>query len=115
MKYRLMKFPLIHLLLLYFILLSEKMYFTAKILNMYIISMGLTSMYAEAYLEPNWTSMVELLCENHKKRFIADAWLGSKYVSGIGFTVEKVYRSHYLSDTAKVGFKNSSLRSCFSN
>ena len=42
MRYRLMKFPLIHLLLLYFILLSEKMYFTAKILNMYIISMGLT-------------------------------------------------------------------------
>ena len=42
MKYKLMKFPLIHLLLLYFILLSEKMYFTARIFNMHIISMGLT-------------------------------------------------------------------------
>ena len=91
------------------------MYFTGKILNMHIISMGLTWMYTEAYLEPSWTSMVELLCENHKKSFIVDAWLGSKYVSGIGFTVEKVYRSHYLSDIAKVGFKNFSLRSCFSN
>ena len=70
MKYRLMKFPLIHLLLLYFILLSEKMYFTAKIFNMHIISMGLTWMYAEAYLEPGRTSMVELLCENHKKALL---------------------------------------------
>ena len=42
MKYRLMKFRLIHLMLLYFIPLSEKMYFTAKIFNMHIISMGLT-------------------------------------------------------------------------
>ena len=42
MNYKLMKFPLIHLLLLYLILLSEKMYFTARIFNMHIISMGLT-------------------------------------------------------------------------
>ena len=44
-------------------------------------------MYAVAYLEPSRTSMVELLCKNHKK-----ALLGSKYASVIGFTVEKVYR-----------------------
>ena len=50
-----------------------------------------------------------------QKSFIVDARLGSKYVSGIGFTVEKVYRSHYLSDVVKVDFKNLSLRSCFSN
>ena len=37
-----MKFPLIQLLLLYFILLSQKMYFTSKIFNMHVISMGLT-------------------------------------------------------------------------
>ena len=30
-------------------------------------------MYAEAYLEPSQTSMVELLCENHEKNFLADA------------------------------------------
>ena len=24
-------------------------------------------MYAEAYLEPSWASMVELLCEDHEK------------------------------------------------
>ena len=67
MKYGLIKF---HLLLLYFILLSEKMYFTAKIFNMQIISMGLKWMYEEAYLEPSQTSMVELLCENHKKALL---------------------------------------------
>ena len=50
-----------------------------------------------------------------QRSFNLDAWLGSKYVSGIGFTVEKVYRSHYLSDTVKVDFKNVSLRSCFSS
>ena len=49
-----------------------------------------------------------------QKSFIVDARLGSKYVSGIGFTVEKVYRSHYLSDIVKVNFKSLSLP-CFSN
>ena len=71
-------------------------------------------MYAEAYSELNQTSAVELLCKNHKS-FIVDARLGSKYVSGIDFTVEKVHRSDYLSDIVKVDFKNLSLRSCFSN
>ena len=70
MKHRTVKFPLIHLLRLYFILLSEKMYFTVKIFNMHIISMGLTWMYAGAYLEPIQTPMVELLCENHKKDYL---------------------------------------------
>ena len=65
-----MTFPLIHLLLLYFILLSEKMYFTEKIFNMHTISMGQIWMYAEAYLEPSQTSMVELLCENHNKALL---------------------------------------------
>ena len=70
MKYRLFKFPLIQLLLLYFIPLSEKMYFTAKIFNMHIISMGLAWKYAEAYLEPSKTSMVELLYKNYKKALL---------------------------------------------
>ena len=70
MKYRLMKFPLIHLLLHYSILLSQKMYVTAKIFNMHIISMGLTWVYAEAYLEPSRTSMAELLFENQKKALL---------------------------------------------
>ena len=72
-------------------------------------------MYAETYLEPSRTSMVELLWKNCKKSSIVDARLGSKYVSGIGYTVEKVYRSHYLSGIVKVDFKNLLLRSCFSN
>ena len=72
-------------------------------------------MYAETYLEPNWTSMVERSCENQKKSFIVDARLGSKYVSSIGFTVKKVYRSHHLSDIVELDFKNLSLHSCFFN
>ena len=50
-----------------------------------------------------------------QKSFTVDALLGSKYISGIGFTVEKVYRSHYLSDIVKVNLKNFSSRSCFSS
>ena len=50
-----------------------------------------------------------------QKSFIVDARLGSKYVSGIGFTVEKVYRSHHFSDIVKAHFRSLSLRSCFSN
>ena len=49
-------------------------------------------MYAEAYLEPIRISMVELLCKNHKKKNIIDVRLGFKYASGLGFTVERVYR-----------------------
>ena len=30
--------------------------------------------------------------QKSQKSFIVDAWLGSKYASGIGFTEEKVYR-----------------------
>ena len=51
-------------------------------------------MYAEAYLEPSRTSMVELhggtSMQKSQNSFIVDARVGSKYVSGIGFTVEKV-------------------------
>ena len=53
--------------------------------------------------------------QKSQKSFIVDVWLGPKYVSGIGFTVEKAYKSHYLSDTVKIDFKNLSLRSFFSN
>ena len=70
MKYRLMKFPLIDLLPLYFILLSVKMYFTAKIFDLHIIFIRLTWMLAEAYLEPSRTSMAELVYENHKKALL---------------------------------------------
>ena len=71
MKYRLTKFPLIQLLLLYSSFVKKKKYFTAKIVNMHITSLGLTCvvMHVEAYLEPIRTSMVELLCENYKNSF----------------------------------------------
>ena len=50
-------------------------------------------MYAEAYIEPIQTSVVELLCENHIKYYcICSTGLGSKYASGKGFTVAQVYR-----------------------
>ena len=37
---------------------------------MHIISVRLTGMFAETYLEPSRTSMLELLCENHKKALL---------------------------------------------
>ena len=98
MKYRLTKFPLIHLLLLYFILFSKKNVFYSKNIQ-----------YAYNFYGTDLN-----VCRGVGKSFIVDAGLGSKYVSGIGFTVEKVYRSHYLSDTVKVDFKHLSLRYCFS-
>ena len=110
-----MKCPLIQLLLLCLILLSEKMYFTAKysicIYNFYGTDLNVwrgvfrtqSNIYGGASLRKS------------QKSFIVDTRLGPKYVSGIGFTVEKFYRNHFLSDIVKVDFKNLSLRSCFSN
>ena len=72
-------------------------------------------MYPKAYLEPSRTSMVEILGKNHKDSFILDTRLCSKYVFAIGFTVGKIYRTHYLSDIVKVDLKNLPLRSCFFN
>ena len=73
MKYRLSKFPLIRSLLLYFILLlSEKLYFTAKNFNIHIISLGLTyvnvckvvfrtysNIYGKASLQKSQESFIE--------------------------------------------------------
>ena len=115
MKYRLMKFPLIHLPLLYFILLSEKNVFYNKNIqyayNFYGTDLNVwrgvsrtqSNIYGGASLRKS------------QKSFIVDTRLGPKYVSGIGFTVEKFYRNHFLSDIVKVDFRNLSLRSCFSN
>ena len=114
MKYRLMKFPLIHLLLLHFILLSEKCILQQNIQYAYTfygadlnVSRGVfrtqSNIYGGASL---WKS---------QKSVIVDARADSKYISGIAFTVEKAYRNHYLSDMVMVEFKNLSLRSCFSN
>ena len=44
------------------------------------------------YLEPSRKSTMGHLCENHKKSFIVDVQLGSKYASGISSAVGKVYR-----------------------
>ena len=108
-----MKFPLIHLLLFHYFVRKNVFYskniqyacnFYGTDLNVCRGVFGTQSnIYGGASLRKS------------QKRFIVDARLGSKYVSGIGFTVEKVYKSHYLSDTVKVDFKNLLLRSCFSN
>ena len=111
-----MEFPLIGLLLLYFILLSEKMYFTAKIYNIYTHNFYGSDLNVCGGVFRTQSNIYRgASLRKSQKGFIVDARLGSKYVSGIGFTVEKVYRSHYLSDIVKVDFKNLSLRSCFSN
>ena len=55
-----------------------------------------TDLYVNArrgvFLKPSRTYTMEHLCENHKKSFIVDVRLGSKYASAISSTVEKVYR-----------------------
>ena len=60
--------------------------------------MGLACMYvyAEVYLEPSRISTMGHLCENHKKSFMLDVRLGSKYASDISSTVEKVYKCQCL-------------------
>ena len=69
MKYRLRKFPLIRLLLLCFILLlSEKLYLTAKIFSMH-----------RTYTNIWWTF-----------------WIGSECTYDLGFTKEKFYRMSIL-------------------
>ena len=82
-----MKFSLIHLLLLCFILLSEKkMFFSINIqyaYNFYGIDLNVcwgifrtqSNIYGGAFLLKS------------QKRFIVDVRMGSKYISGIGFTV----------------------------
>ena len=96
------------------------MFFIAKIFNMHIISMGLTCIHLYVNVcrgvfrtQSNTNGRASL--QKSQKSFIVDAELGSRYISGLGFTVEKVYRSHYLSDIVKVDFKILSLRSRFSN
>ena len=80
MKYRLMKFPLIHLLLLYFILLSEKMYFTPKIFNINIISLGLTGIICRGVFRTQSNIYGGASLQKSQKSFIVDARMGSKYV-----------------------------------
>ena len=52
MNYRLMKSPLIHLMLLYFIFLSGKMWFTTKVFNM------------PSGLQLCWRETLALVCHN---------------------------------------------------
>ena len=111
MKYRLREFPLIHLPLPF---VTKNVFYSKNIqyaYNFYGTDLNVcrgvfrtqSNIYDGAFLRKS------------QKSFIVDARLGSKYISGISFTVEKVYKSHYLSDIVKQNFKNLSLRSCFSN
>ena len=106
MKYRLREFPLIHLPLPF---VTKNVFYSKNIQYAYnFYGTDLNVWRGVFRTQSNFFVKIT-------KSFIVDARLGSKYVSGIGFTVEKVYRSHYLSDIVKVDFKNLSLRSCFSN
>ena len=95
MKYRLRKFPLIRLLLLYFILLlSEKVYFTAWTIQ-YAYNFYGNDLYVNVYRGVFRTQLNiygGASLEESQESFIVDVRLGSKYASGIGFTVEKLYR-----------------------
>ena len=102
--------PLIHFLLLYFILFSEKNVFYSKNIqytyNFYETDLNV----CRGVFRTQSNIYVGASLQKSQKSFIVDARIGSKYGSGIALTVKKVYRSHYLSDTAKVDFKNLSLR-----
>ena len=111
MKYRLRKFPLIHLPLPF---VTKNVFYSKNIQYAYnFYGTDLNVWRGILRTQPNIYGGASL--RKSQKSFIVDARLGSKYVSGIGFTVEKVYRSHYLSDIVKVNLKNFSSRSCFSS
>ena len=96
MKYRIQKFHLIHFLLLYFILLlSEKVYFTAKKKNKYACNFYGTELHVNVYrgvfrTQSNIYGGASL--QKSQESFIVDVRLGSKYASSLTLTVEKVYR-----------------------
>ena len=97
MKCRLRKFPLIHLLLLYFILLlSEKMYFTANSKNIHyacnIYGIDLDVNVCRGVFRTHSNIYVGASFQKSQESFIVDVRLVSKYASCIGFTVEKVYK-----------------------
>ena len=97
------------------LLLSEKVYFTAKICNMLMISMDLScmQMYAQAYLEPSQTSMVELLCKNHKKALLQMFdWVLNTPLEQV-LQQKRLTECKYLSDMVKLDFNILSLPSCF--
>ena len=92
MKYWLRKFALICLLLLCFILLlSETVYFTAKIFNMHILSMGLYINVCSGVFRTQSNIYGGASLQKSQESFIVDVGLGSNYASGIGFTVENVH------------------------
>ena len=45
-------------------------------------------MYVELYLEPTQTIIGGASLQKLQESFIVDVWLGSKYTSGIGFTIK---------------------------
>ena len=95
MKCRLRKFPLIHLLLLYFILLlSEKNVFYSKHIQLAYKFYG-TDLYVNVcrgVFRTQSNIYGGASSRKSQKSFAVDVRLGSKYASGIGFTVEKAYR-----------------------
>ena len=74
------------------------MYFTAKIFNMHIISMGTDLNVCRGVFRTQTNIYGGASLRKSQKSVIVDVWLGSKYVSSIDFTIENVYRSHYLFD-----------------
>ena len=89
---KLRKFPLIYGLVIYFILLlSEKLYFTAKYACIFYRT------EQRRIQNPWWSFFAKKLfygrasLRKSQENFIVDVRLGSKYASGIGFTVEKVH------------------------
>ena len=71
----------------------RKIYLTAKIFNIYIISIRLTYVnVCRSVFRTQQNIYGGAPLKKSQKNCIADVSLGSKYVCDISFTVEKVYR-----------------------
>ena len=94
MKCRLRKFPLIHLLPLLFhsSFVKKKIFYSEN--TQYVYNLYGTNLYVNACRVVFRTQSKIYRGDSLRKSqkiFIADVILGSKYASGISFTVEKVY------------------------
>ena len=72
---------------------QNRIYFTAKIFNIHVISMRLTDIYVNVCrgIFTTWLNIYGgTSLRKSQKSFIVNVQLGSKYTSGISFIVEKV-------------------------
>ena len=111
MKYRLRKFPLLQnsltATLFHSFVVWKSVFYSKNIqyaYNIYGTELYLDGCRGVFRTQQNicgWASL-----QKSQENFAVDFRLASKYVSGIGFTVERFTENQYLSDMVKVDFEN---------